>query len=45
MKVKLKYGIATYSGTIDEITFGSYKDDTLCIARKWVMPRLTDKTP
>ena len=42
MKVKLKYGIATYSGTIDEITFGSYKDDTLCIARKWVMPRLTD---
>jgi hypothetical protein len=42
MKVKLKYGIATYSGTIDEITFGSYKDDTLCIGRKWVMPRLTD---
>ncbi len=42
MKVALKYGIATYSGTIDEITFGSYKGDTLCIARKWVMPRLTD---
>ncbi|HPI25357.1 MAG TPA: hypothetical protein PLO57_02750 [Candidatus Cloacimonadota bacterium] len=43
MKVTLKYGIATYSGTIDDITFGSYKNDTLCIARKWVMPRLTDQ--
>ena len=41
MKVKLKYGIATYSGTLDEMTFGSYKSGTLCIARKWVMPRLT----
>lgn len=38
----MKYGLASYSGTIDEITFGSYKDGTLCIARKWVMPRLTD---
>jgi hypothetical protein len=33
--------LASYSGTIDEITFGSYKDGTLCIARKWVMPILT----
>ena len=32
---------ATYSGTIDEITFGSYRDDTVCIARKYVIPRLT----
>lgn len=42
MIVNLKYGLATYSGTIDDITFGSYKNDTLCIARKWVMPRLTE---
>ncbi len=42
MKVKFKFGIATYSGTIDEITFGSYRDDTVCIGRKWVMPRLTE---
>ena len=42
MKTKLKYGIATYSGTIDEITFGSYKNDTVCIARKYVKPRLTE---
>ena len=41
MKTKFKYGIATYSGTIDEITFGSYRDDTVCIARKYVIPRLT----
>lgn len=43
MKVTLKYGIASYSGTIDDITFGSYKNDTLCIGRKWVMPRLTEQ--
>jgi len=42
MKVKLKYGISAYSGTIDEITFGSYKDGTICIARKWVLPRATE---
>lgn len=41
MKTKFKYGIATYSGTIDEITFGSYRKDTVCIARKYVVPRLT----
>jgi hypothetical protein len=42
MKTKLKYGISAYSGTIDEITFGSYNDGAVCIARKWVMPTLTD---
>lgn len=41
MKTTLKYGIATYSGTLDEITFGSYKKGTVCIARKYVKPRLT----
>lgn len=42
MKAKLKYGIAAYSGTIDEITFASYKNGAICIARKHVMPTLTE---
>lgn len=41
MKTNLKYGIASYSGTIDDITFGSYKKGKVCIARKWVLPRTT----
>ena len=43
MKVKFKYGIRTYSGTLDELTFGSYFQDRVCIARKYVVPRLTDQ--
>ncbi|MDD2507207.1 MAG: hypothetical protein PHQ78_07860, partial [Candidatus Cloacimonetes bacterium] len=42
MKATLKYGIASYSGTIDDITFASYKNGAVCIARKYVMPTLTD---
>ena len=42
MKVKFNYGIRTYSGTIDEMTFGSYRKDTVCISRKYVNPRLTE---
>ncbi|MDD2211058.1 MAG: hypothetical protein PHY41_06580 [Candidatus Cloacimonetes bacterium] len=42
MKTKLKYGIAAYSGTIDDITFASYKDGAVCIARKYVVPKLTE---
>ena len=42
MKVKFKYGIATYSGTIDEMVYGSYRDGKLCIGREYVYPRLTD---
>ncbi|MDD4223400.1 MAG: hypothetical protein PHD87_02305, partial [Candidatus Cloacimonetes bacterium] len=42
MKVKFKYGIATYSGTIDEMVYGSYRDDKLCIGREYVYPRLTE---
>jgi hypothetical protein len=42
MKVKFKYGIQTYSGTVDEMTFGSYRDGTLCIGRKYVIPALTE---
>jgi len=42
MKVKFKYGIRTYSGTVDEMVYGSYRGGRLCIARQWVYPRLTD---
>jgi len=42
MKVKFKYGIQTYSGTIDEMVYGSYRDDKLCIGREYVYPILTD---
>jgi hypothetical protein len=42
MKAQLKYGIAAYSGTIDEITFASYKNGAVCIARKYVVPTLTE---
>ena len=43
MKVKFKYGIQTYSGTIDEMVYGSYNDDKLCIGREYVYPRLTEQ--
>ncbi|HNQ43467.1 MAG TPA: hypothetical protein PKI59_03520 [Candidatus Cloacimonadota bacterium] len=42
MKTTFKYGISAYSGTIDSITFGSYRKGTLCIARKYVVPRYTE---
>lgn len=42
MKVTFHYGIKTYSGTLDEMTFGSYRKDSLCIGRKYVSPRLTE---
>lgn len=42
MKVKFKYGIATYSGTLDDMTYGNYRAGMVCIGRKWVMPRMTD---
>ncbi len=41
MKVIFKYGIRTYSGTIDEMVYGSFRDDKLCIGREYVYPRLT----
>ncbi len=41
MKVIFKFGIKTYSGTVDEMTFGSYRKDSLCIGRKYVTPILT----
>jgi len=42
MKVKFKFGIETYSGTVDSMTYGSYRDDKLCIGREYVYPRITD---
>jgi hypothetical protein len=42
MKVKFKYGIKTYSGTIDEMVYGSYRDGKLCIGREYVYPKLTE---
>jgi hypothetical protein len=41
MNVKFKYGIRTYSGTIDEMVYGSYRKHRLCIGRQYVYPRLT----
>ena len=41
MKVIFKYGIRTYSGTIDEMVYGSYRDDKLCTGREYVYPTLT----
>ena len=43
MKVKFKYGIQTYSGTLDEMTYGSFREDNLCIGRKYVLPELTEQ--
>ena len=42
MKVKFKYGIGTYSGTIDEMIYSNYLKGRVCIARKYVKPRLTE---
>jgi hypothetical protein len=41
MKVKFKYGINTYSGTLDQMVYGSYRDGNLCIGRQYVYPTLT----
>ncbi|NLK49492.1 MAG: hypothetical protein GX294_02470 [Candidatus Cloacimonetes bacterium] len=43
MKVKFKYGIRTFSGTVDEMTYSSYKNGSVCIGRRWVMPKLTEQ--
>jgi hypothetical protein len=41
MKVIFKYGISTYSGTLDSMVYGSYRDGKLCIGREYVYPTLT----
>jgi hypothetical protein len=43
MKVKFKYGIRTYSGTVDEMTYGSYRKHRLCIGRQYVLPKRTEQ--
>ena len=43
MKVKFKYGIRTFSGTLDEMTYGSYRNGAVCIGRRWVYPKLNDQ--
>lgn len=43
MKVKFKFGIETYSGTVDSMVYGSYNDDKLCLGREYVYPRLTEQ--
>jgi hypothetical protein len=42
MKVKFKYGIKTYTGTANEMTYGSYRGGNVCIGRIYVYPKLTD---
>jgi len=42
MKVYFKYGIKTYSGTVNGMTYGSYRKGNLCIGREYVYPNLTD---
>mgnify|MGYP000875707502 CR=1 FL=1 len=41
MKVRFKYGIRTYSGTADDMTYCSYRKGTVCIGRKHTSPRIT----
>jgi len=43
MKVRFKYGIRTYSGTLDEMVYGSYRKHRLCIGRVYVIPVLTEQ--
>lgn len=44
MKVKIKYGIGTYSGNLDDMEYGNHRDGKLCIGREFGYPRLTEKT-
>lgn len=41
MKVTFKYNIGTYSGTLNGMTYGSFRDGNLCIGRQWVQPMVT----
>ena len=42
MKVTFKYGIQTYSGEIDKMVYGSYRNDKLCLGRNYVYPALDE---
>lgn len=41
MKVTFKCNIGSYSGTLNDMTYGSYRDGSVCIGRKWVQPAPT----
>ncbi|OQC41238.1 MAG: hypothetical protein BWX61_01439 [Bacteroidetes bacterium ADurb.Bin035] len=43
MRVKFKYKIQSYSGTLDNIVFGSYRSGEICIARKYFYPEHTEQ--
>ena len=43
MKVKFKYGIGSYSGTLDMATFYETKRGGASFMRKWVKPRETEQ--
>lgn len=38
MKVKLKYNMSSYSGTLNDMTYGSYRNGAVCIGRRYVIP-------
>ena len=42
MKVLFNYAVRTYSGTIDNMVYGSYQKNMFCIGRKYIYPTLTD---
>jgi hypothetical protein len=41
MKVTFKYGIKSYTGTADNMTYASYRNGELCVSRVYVYPTLT----
>ncbi|MEF3694996.1 MAG: hypothetical protein V3576_06565 [Candidatus Cloacimonadota bacterium] len=41
MKVTLKYNMGTYSGTLNDMTYGNYRDGAVCIGRRYVKPAET----
>ena len=41
MKVKFRFGIRTYSGTVDEMTYENCKQGRLCLGREYVVPKYT----
>lgn len=42
MKVTFSYPTRTLSGKQDDTVFGSYRNDNLCLARKYVYPEITE---
>lgn len=42
MKVKFKYGIGSFAGTLEDATFYETPNGGASFMRKWVMPKITD---